>query len=263
MRASLATEPGRTDGRNEDWGGCTPRVAVVLDGLSEGPETGCVHGTPWYVNQLGVRLLALADDGERSLTASLAAAITEVADLHSETCDLRHPGSPCSTVAMIRDRGSIVDYLVLADSVVVLDVGNKPVVVQDKTVDTVAQDRVPAAMAAGPGGEGWVDLIETQQALRNQPGGYWVAQVDPAAADHALTGTMEGVRGAALLSDGGALLVTHFRVLDWLGLLRLGVERDAGEVISRTRALEDGDPDRIRWPRYKHRDDATAVFIRF
>ena len=61
-----------------------PGLAVVLDGLSapDGTGTGCRHGTPWYVSQLGPRLLTLAADPACSLVDALAEAIRQVAGLH-------------------------------------------------------------------------------------------------------------------------------------------------------------------------------------
>src|SRR6476620_10133312 len=115
MRVELASEPIAPDRDNLDWAGATPTVAVVLDGLTEGPATGCRHGTGWYVGQLGARLLAYAGTGQ-DLADCLAAAITGVGRLHEDICDLAHPGTPCTTVTMIRRRGRHTDYLVLADS---------------------------------------------------------------------------------------------------------------------------------------------------
>ena len=56
-----------------------PGLAVVLDGLSapDGTGTGCRHGTPWYVRQLGPRLLTLASDPSNSLADALAEAIAK------------------------------------------------------------------------------------------------------------------------------------------------------------------------------------------
>jgi hypothetical protein len=104
MRAALATESGSPDAANEDWGGVlAPGLAIVLDGLSapDGTGTGCRHGTPWYVSQLGPRLLALASDPSRSLADALAEAIRQVASLHPG-CDLTHPGTPSATVVLLR-----------------------------------------------------------------------------------------------------------------------------------------------------------------
>jgi hypothetical protein len=63
MRAAIATQAGSQESPNEDWAGVlAPGLAVVLDGLSapDGTGTWCRHGTPWYVSQLGPRLLTLA-----------------------------------------------------------------------------------------------------------------------------------------------------------------------------------------------------------
>ncbi|WP_412542631.1 hypothetical protein R8Z50_09125 [Longispora sp. K20-0274] len=258
MRVRVASESGRPDGRNEDWGGAAGSVAVVLDGLTEGPETGCRHGTPWYVRELGERLLRLGADHEVPLNEVLAAAIDQVARQHADTCDLAHPGTPCSTVTVLRDRGAgTVDYLVLSDSTVVLDpLAGAPVVVTDRSVDDFHRE-----LQAGAPSGGLVDLITAQQKIRNRSDGYWVAQVDPGAAEHAATGTVPGIRGAALLSDGVSLLVTTFRAVTWSELLAVGYGPGPGELIRRTRELEDSDPGRETWPRYKHRDDATAAII--
>jgi len=57
MLVQLATIPGRDDRPNEDFPGALPDCAVLLDGAGGPAEmpTGCVHGTGWYVRQLGSR----------------------------------------------------------------------------------------------------------------------------------------------------------------------------------------------------------------
>ncbi len=265
MHVSVASESGRPDGRNEDWAGATTSVAVVLDGLSEASETGCVHGTPWYVHQLGSKLLWLAGSSGRGLGEVLAESIDAVAAMHRDSCDLAHPGSPCSTVAMVRNVGESLEYLVLSDSVIALDrTSGEPAVIQDKSVNAYASDSARAASSGKDKSDksALFTLIREQQQVRNQPGGYWVAQVDPSAADHAMSGLVEEVRGAALLSDGAALLVTDFKAMDWPALLTFSYEQGPSALIAATREYEDRDPDGLIWPRYKHRDDATAVICR-
>ncbi|WP_328341671.1 hypothetical protein [Micromonospora sp. NBC_00421] len=265
MFVSVASESGRPDGRNEDWAAATATTAVVLDGLSEASETGCVHGTPWYVHQLGSKLLGLAGSPGRNLAEALAEAVDAVAAMHRDSCDLAHPGSPCSTVAMVRQSGDSLEYLVLSDSVVAIDrMHDEPVVVQDKSVEAFASGNARAARAGrdksdkGP----LFALISEQQKVRNRASGYWVAQADPTAAEHALTGAVDEVRGAALLSDGAALLVTDFNAMDWPALLAFAYDHGPAALIAATREFEDRDPGGVIWPRYKHRDDATAVVCR-
>ncbi|WP_018349490.1 hypothetical protein [Longispora albida] len=256
MRSEIASVPGHPGRANEDWAGTGPRTAVVLDGLTESAETGCLHGTPWYVEQLGTALLRLAADPAVALPEALSGAITHVAGLHGGQCDLGHPGTPASTVALLRTDGAgSADYLVLSDATVVLDLPGEVRAVSDPAVD----DHFTAQQAGAATASGLSSLIQAQQQIRNQPGGYWVAQVDPAAAGHAHTGTVSGLRGAALLSDGVSLLVTGFGALEWHELLAVGYAQGPGELIARTRACEDADPERVALPRHKHHDDATAV----
>jgi hypothetical protein len=261
MQVSVASEPIRLDSPNLDWVGATDRVAIVLDGLTEGAETGCVHGTAWYVHELGSRLLAHAGSlAEKTLAASLSGAITEVAALHAATCDLTHPGSPCSTVTMIRQRGQLTDYLVLADSPLVLDTGHTPTVIIDESEKVFSAQL--ESTARGGSADDLANLINDQQQYRNTAAGYWVAQVDPAAAGYALTGTVDSARGALLASDGAALLVTDFHEHTWDELLQLGYQHGPQAIITATRKAEGSDPERTRWPRYKVSDDATAAVCR-
>lgn len=88
-----------------------------------------------------------------------------------------------------------------------------------------------------------------------------MASTDPAAADHALTGSvpLAELRSFSLLSDGATRLADLFTALTWQQLD--GILRDHGphELIRRTREAEDNDPHGRHWPRTKAHDDATAV----
>jgi hypothetical protein len=59
--------------------------------------------------------------------------------LHADSCDLTNPGTPQSTVAVVRIRRSELEWLVLADSIIVLGLGGKLQVISDDRVDTAAQ----------------------------------------------------------------------------------------------------------------------------
>ncbi|MGH3875201.1 MAG: hypothetical protein ACRDSR_27510 [Pseudonocardiaceae bacterium] len=94
---------------------------MLLDGLStpKGFQTGCWHGTPWYVRQRGTQLLATHPD--RTLREALACTIQTVAHIHADTYDLFHPGMPLMTVALLCAGLSDVECLVLSDALIVLD----------------------------------------------------------------------------------------------------------------------------------------------
>jgi hypothetical protein len=262
MRIALASTPGRGDRVNEDWAGASAAgIAVVLDGLTEAGDTGCEHGTAWYVAELGGRLVRLAGRRGVSLGAALADAIAEVRDAHGPGCDLTHPGSPGATVAMVRWSG-VVEYLVLSDAFVAIDVNTaeeiEPIVVSDGRMP----DRLPDESASSPhDGEAFAAVIRARQRLRNRPGGYWVAQSDPHAAAEAVTGVVDDCSAVVLLTDGAAGLATMLGALTWRELVDLAVDRGPHELIAATREVEARDPDGVVWPRFKVHDDASAVVL--
>jgi hypothetical protein len=269
MRAALATQPGSQDTTNEDWGGfLAPGLAVVLDGLSapDGTGTGCRHGTPWYVNQLGPRLLALAADPSRSLADALADAIRQVASLHPG-CDLTHPGTPSATVVLLRALEERADYLALADATLLLDTSEGLKVVTDERVDQLAGKEREAANQVPVGSalklRRRAQLTRALRRTRNRPGGYWVAAADPQAASQAITGTLPSasLQRAVLLSDGASRLVDLFELATWEELVALLDESGPEELVRQVRAAEANDPEGRQWPRTKRSDDATAVYL--
>src|SRR4029453_5079253 len=106
--------------------------------------TGWRHGTPWFVNKLGPRLLALACEPSRSLADALAEAIRQVAHLHPG-CDLTHPGTPSATVVLLRALEERADYLALADATLLLDTTDGLQVVSDERVNQLAGKERAAA----------------------------------------------------------------------------------------------------------------------
>jgi hypothetical protein len=65
-----------------------------------------------------------------------------------------------------------------------------------------------------------------------------------------------------VLSDGAARLV-DFGLAGWEKILTTLDQKGPQGLIDETRQAEETDPRGERWPRYKARDDATAVHIRF
>jgi hypothetical protein len=269
VEVSFASWPGSLSMANEDFVAASHSAAVVLDGLSAPSPlgTGCLHGTPWYVVQLGVQVMSAAMTADdEPLQDLVASAIARVADSHANSCDLDHPGTPSSSLAVLREQDQRVEYLLLFDSVIVLDGPSGLVVVTDRRVDAFARQEDLATREQPIGSpahqERVQELVAAQRRHRNQPGGYWVAGAKPAAAYQAVTGSRphDQVDRAALLTDGVSCLVELYAAAGWPELLDSMQEHGPTHVISRVRELEDADPSGSRWPRYKRSDDATAAF---
>src|SRR5690625_2494952 len=256
---------------NEDWVGTatteTGSITVVLDGLTAPDGVGgCIHDTPWYVSRLGHHLLTAASGGT-PLQGALREAIASVSAEHADTCDLSDPGTPSSTVAVVRVSDAFVEALVLADSPVVVDLQNHGVdVVTDQSVETVVQAEREAALAAPAGSQEkagrMAELVRAQRLVRNTPNGYWIAGSTPDAADHAVerSWARNDVRRFAAMTDGASCLVEPYQAMSWTDLLNTA-QKDIGDVIDHVRLLEATDPVGARWPRYKTSDDATIAYV--
>lgn len=87
-----------------------------------------------------------------SLTTILASGIKATASMHDFCCDLSHPGSPSATVIMLRRTADTLDWLVLADSVLVLDLlAADPMVICDER-EALTGNRYRGPMNAAAGG---------------------------------------------------------------------------------------------------------------
>jgi hypothetical protein len=248
VQITMASEaaPGR---RNEDYAIVTPTWCAVLDGATapEGVESGCVHDVRWMVRHLAGELMrTLTISPDIPLPDALAETIAATCDAHESTCDLNNPDSPSSTVTILRVNGPEFDYLALADSPLIVDVGGEPrVLVDDRTAHL--KDYTYAGVSA----------------VRNKPEGFFVASTMPEAAYEAIQGSIPAgeVRRAALLTDGASRLADYFHQKTWRELLNTLDHDGPAQLIAATREAERGAAQSPDGRRRKPHDDATAVFV--
>lgn len=268
MRVLLASEPGAADRPNEDFAAIVPGAAVLLDGAGFPPgwETGCAHGTAWYVRALGGLLAARAGDPAIGLRELLGQGIGQVRRMHAGTCDLRVRATPQATVILARQLGDTLEYLVLCDSVLLLQPrhGQARAITDTRLADIAAKLRAARGLLAGTPRHdpAWRACDQQVEAARNQPGGFWLAAADPAAASEAITGSepIDDLAAVALLSDGATRLADRYHLATWDQLAAILAQEGPAGLIRHVRAAEDGDPNGERWPRGKICDDATAVY---
>lgn len=217
----MATSPGAHGKANEDFVGAIPDAVVLLDGAGiAGTESICRHGVAWYTHRLGGELLGLLsrDTGE-DLPTLLGASIERVTSEHRDSCDVTASTSPSATVAILRLNGDRAEYLLLADSFLVLDrAGAEPLVLTDERERSL-QRRYGTALEAvaegtAEGDEARAAIVEEFRAWRNRPGGFWVAKDDPSAAAEAVVGSrpIADLAGAVLLSNGASRIVDRYEI---------------------------------------------------
>ncbi|GAA1351500.1 hypothetical protein [Streptomyces beijiangensis] len=260
MRIELTTVPGDPVRPNEDWIGTVLPASgsggalVLLDGVTPPPgDDGCVHGVPWFTARLGGAMAELSGSlRDMTLPEILAEAIRRTAGAHAGTCDLSHARTPQATVVVARWDTADLEYLVLSDSVLLLEdpEGGVRAVLDDRL------DRLPRELLA---------TEATADTARNQEGGFFTAAADPAVAGRTVTGrvALTEVRALGALSDGASRWVDTFGEGDWADCF--GVLRKEGPqgLVDRVRGLESGDVERRFLRRGKTHDDASAVLVEF
>ncbi|MEU4553876.1 hypothetical protein [Micromonospora violae] len=247
MQVSLATSAGRADRPNEDFVGAVPGAVTLLDGAGiPGAESLCSHGVAWYTRRLGGALLGHLSRGDgQDLASILATAIGEIAGEHGDTCDIADPSSPQATVAMVRAHQGRVDWLLLADSFLILDQTDAdPQVITDER-EVTARRECSASLAGIAQGTPEYDsvlagCVTALRARRNRPGGYWIAKDDPRAAWEAVTGSrfLTDLNGVALLSNGASRIVSPYGRTDWPGVRDVLRASGPAAVIARVRQAE-------------------------
>ncbi len=240
----------------------TDNAVIMLDGAS---AFSPVPVSPYdYVDLLSDCIINMHDPNI-SLRTILRDAITETA----AELDL-HPGkSPSSTVTILREVDDRVECLVLGDNLVVLP-GH--VIIDDRInqIGVNQRDRYRQRLRAGHGYDGWHTQIlrelQTEQAKhRNQPGGYWIAEANPTAAEHAITVEypVDSAPWAVLATDGAYKTMTHLGLNDWSRLSNASTS-DLEQLLKECAVWEGRrDPRGQELPRARCSDDKSLAVVTF
>ncbi|WP_235213485.1 hypothetical protein [Amycolatopsis sp. MJM2582] len=110
-----------------------------------------------------------------------------------------------------------------------------------------------------------VALQRKQAARRNRPGGYWIAETDPAAAYQGIRATIpvDQIPWAIVATDGAYTPMEHLGITDWPTISSASAA-DLDGILMQCHAWErDHDPDARHLPRAKRHDDEALAIGRF
>lgn len=233
-------------------------------------RAGCVHTVQWFAQ-------SIAHEFHRSLTArtgsmadALAVTITTVAASHGQRCDLT-AGSPSATVAAWRVSGLQLEYLVLCDaSLVFTDQEGRTRTITDSRLRLASESAgVPDALAqAGSTLDGEAVRAARREMLdrsRNRPGGFWVVQDDPSAAQYAVCGneSLVDLETVIALSDGASRAYDLLEVMTPSSLAAQAGDGRLHEIAEVVRTAEDERAEDLTRLGMKVHDDLTIVATRF
>jgi hypothetical protein len=242
-------------------------AVIVLDGASQ-PDQPERNGG-WLAEQVGSRLhRGLLDSPRVDLSDLLGIAIREVA----ADFGLVPGAAPSTTVSIVRWNAECIDALVLGDSPVIAITRTwRPIQVRDDRLSRVASAERQALRRANGSNvdrarvQAWTALVEAQRRSRNQPGGYWIAEASPEAAQHSIRATWRRheLVHVLVMTDGVANGVDRYGLLpDWAAACRIAVSNPAA-LVDLVHEAEEGDANGTRWPRSKTHDDKAIAVISF
>jgi hypothetical protein len=269
-RIEVAERPGvGPDGAvrpSEDVVVVLPNAVLLLDGATS--LDPALPSGGWYASRLAGELAGrVSGYPTTDLADLLAASIKAVARDHG----LAPGNAPSSTVAVLRWNDAVVEGLVLADSPIVAFTDAGPRLLADDRVAALPPGGYRAQLAEGAGyGEDHLLALRAAATnvgrLRNQEGGFWVAEADPDAAYQAERARWprESVAAVLMASDGVSCGVDTYGVFpDWAAVRDLAAREGPEAVLDRVREAEDSDPHGTRWPRPKPHDDQAFVVADF
>jgi hypothetical protein len=239
----------------------TDNAVIVLDGASH-PDPAARDGR-WIADRLGEELRSrLADDPAIDLRVALRDAIGTVARRHH----LAAGSSPSTTVNIVRWNDDTLDVLVLCDSpVVVIDRTGTAHELRDDRLGSVNDEIGRPAGYQQDNPDAWRTFVAVQSQRRNKHNGYWVAEADPRAAEHAVTATwpLIAVAGVLAMTDGISRGVDKYGVPPtWREAYELAIT-DPARLVDIVHQAEVSDPAGDRWPRSKRHDDKALAVIQF
>jgi hypothetical protein len=263
MKAHVAQLAGGD--HNADRAFITDNAAILLDGATAFLPVDVDPDT--YADTLGEAIANHLDDDP---TAELPAVVRTAIAHAAERLDLTPGQSPSSTVAILRTRENAADLYVLGDSPIHYGTDIHTASLTDDRLSHVAVNERRHYESRLRAGHGYDEhhraaLAALQRAQRhacNRPGGYWIAEANPDAAEHGLTRHVPAaaITWAVLASDGAADLIDH-TCHPWPDI----AHAETGQLAALLAQLYEWetitDPDGRALPRAKRHDDKTLIAV--
>lgn len=262
LRAHCAQLPAPAG--SDDRAFITDNAVIVLDGASAFAPQSLPAATysETLGRQIARRLTEHPDDPLKDcLRDSIGATAAALNLSPGPTC-------PSSTVAIARSSDDHIDLLCLGDSLIVHPNGR----LTDDRLANLATDHRQAYRDRLSKGHGYDQthaqllhaLQTSQREHRNKPDGYWIAEADPSAADHAVTDRIPMLPDGwlVLATDGAYRPLEHRELDDWHEIAAMTPQALRNVLTDCDEWETHVDPHGQILPRAKRHDDKTLAVAR-
>jgi serine/threonine protein phosphatase PrpC len=263
---------------NEDrWGALDDGAAWVLDGATGIAERRALPGPSdalWLVERAdaGLRERATSDAPPAEILRPIVHRADQEFARVAVRPDVPPAERPCASLVLLRLRGDEVELASLGDCRIAYRDADGTIRCFGTSGVTALDERlveeVIRLQAQGVAHDQiWprvLPMMRRHRMLMNSPGGYWMLDLSERGLDHIEIERLPARAGDAflLLSDGFYRLVDAYRCYSYETLLDAAQRHGLAPLSAELRAVEGADPECLRHPRLKPRDDATAVLVR-
>jgi hypothetical protein len=262
---------------NEDAVGWSDRAAWVIDGatgLGFASLSDDESDARWLARRLSQSFARHADDLACPLVEVLRHAVAEArAELLARCATLPEPYlAPSACAAIARLAGDRLEYAVLGDCTLLVPTADGLCALRDGRVAELERPILAHLAALRQSGVTERNALRAEifprvVAMRsriNRADGYWALGLDPDAATHAISGTLQPRPGAPLLlaSDGLTRLFDLFGACTVEQFYAAALAEGLPALLDRLRALEHADAEGERCARIKSSDDASGLLAR-
>jgi hypothetical protein len=269
--------PGNPVKPNDDAWAQTARAAVVLDGATSlgDPLLPGDSDAAWIARFGARRLMAHVQNGDEAREALRSA----LADAENSFAGLRRRGpkenweNPYASMMFIVEDAAGFGALWFGDCGAIVkrsDTGIEVVgeafakrAAEARRVKMLAEAK-GLAPASGANLPEFLGALRAARNLVNSERGGWLFGPDATAADRARSAHIAASPGTTILlaSDGFLALVSDYERYDAASLMEAAERKGLEALGEELRAIEDGDPEGRRYPRFKKSDDATALLLK-
>ena len=265
---------------NEDYAFLGNGYGFVLDGASN--VTGehfssCETDAKWFAQEFGKFLESALKDYSKSIVEIMKDGIVEVTEkYHNLTNHKKIVDMPSSCVSAFRlnQDNTELEYFVLGDSGIAINKNGKINDIIDLAVTYL--DKVDLESMKKISTEKNISVLKARKFIdkqmlkkrltKNTPNGYWILGDDVKACDNALYGKIKIEKGDLILlyTDGFSQIwntIFIHSLSDVFSLLNSG--KSLENLYQELYDEQEKDAECNKFPRFKKRDDASAIYLKF
>jgi len=263
-------------GKNEDALAFTPKMAVIIDGATgyNARKFSDYQSDPQWFSQTLSKCLVEFVPGSPTLFVALSRSL-EVVKLLADDLGMKPTDYPRGSVVIARETKNSVEILSLGDCLAMVRLtSGDTAVIKDDTVTNLDNASIAAhrALATVEGltpaaaNDLALPIKAEQRKLANVPGGFWIAEPNGLGVYHAKFASFDTahIESIALMTDGLSAYKDNLRdeTYTYDNFMADLHTRGLNKIWYQIKTAYDLDPGWEKYPRFKHRDDATGMVLR-